>query len=292
MHSIVTIAVIIALTISRSVHCLQKALVTFDITYHMLEEQLGEQRAPRFLYELCQQSPDRDGNVRGAIKLANERKNIAFMLWGQYMERSAGNLGPRANNFAFKSWDTFKVKCGFVASSTWANNVPVQSSLWVRNETPRDSMYEVPISITISPFRCDSSISSWTALSRTPLPGLDAPSFLSHLSGLPNYHQDQWIGTQFSTAAIYEYRPQLEIQGYHKALLSASMVERTVEAYLAIEVVGYFFGKGGRISAPTWRGMEGWNRIYTKNAGTIQCTAMCNFMPDHWVTVNPWQEPL
>jgi hypothetical protein len=294
MRSIVIIAVVIALTISRSVHCQQKkALVTFDITYRTLEDQLGVQRTPDFLNAICQQPPSRDGSVRGAISFAKDRKNIQWMIWGDYMKRSSGILGTPGNNYAYKGWDTFRVKCGLVASSTWANNVPVQSSPWVQNAADEESMHEVPVSVTVSPFRCDSNIPVWKSLLEKPLPHLTlAPTILGQLSGLPDYHRDQWVGTVFSTAANDEFRAQMWIQGHHQAQVSVTMVERTVEAYLAIEVVQYFFGKGNRPSAPTWRGEEGMDHIYTKGAGTIECTAICNFLPHTWIQFTPRQERL
>jgi hypothetical protein len=80
--------------------------------------------------------------------------------------------------------------------------------------------------------------------------------------------------------SISSLRSPLSLYHSPEAKVSTTMVERTGEAYLAIEVVEYFFGTGDRINAPTWRGMEGWNRRYANNWGTIQCTGLCDLMPD------------
>jgi hypothetical protein len=105
-----------------------------------------------------------------------------------------------------------------------------------------------------------------------------ATEYLKQLSGLQDGDKNQWIGTQYSTAQTDEYRPKLLISGPHKARVASAMVNRTVLAYLAIEVVEYWFGEGKRIHAPTWLGREGWDCIYTQHGGVVNCIGVCNYL--------------
>jgi hypothetical protein len=298
MHSVVTIAVIIALTVSRSVRCQPRAdnIVIFDITgYHTLEDLLGKKRTRIFLNDLCQQTPH-DGIVQGAVSYGQEPRRALVKVWADYMG-SVGRYTKEERNWAGgrrgRTWDTFKVKCGLVASNTYVTNAPTQDSPWVQNKAGLDLEYEVPIEVTVEGFRCDSTILFWSNLLETRDP-VDIPGlFLEQLqSELPDEIKNTWVGaTLYPTSETGRYDPQVTIQDGHQLRLSTVMVERTVEAYLAIEVVEYFFGAGNRISAETWRGNEGWDRIYTWQSGT-QCTGLCNLEPDICLRLQPFEEPL
>jgi hypothetical protein len=301
MRSIVNIAVIIALTISRSVHCQPqnpRPRTYFVITYPTIDHLVGEQWAAKFLNEICRQPPDNLGIVRGAIEYGRTEDPDStglgpkFRLWDWYMENGMGQYGSQDRNFAWESWDTFAVKCGFVASSTWAMDTKIQNSMWVQNRNPEDWWYEVPISVTVGAFDCISGIPFWRSLSQSSPDQSIAPEFLKRLSGLPYQYINQWVGTQYSTDVTGEYRPRVKIRGYYEAMVSATMVERTVMAYLSIEVVEYWFGEGERRSAPTWKGLDGYNHIYTTRGGNIMCSGLVKILPDTSVQLIEKQQPL
>jgi hypothetical protein len=76
MHSILSIALIIALTVSGSVHCQPRDnIVTYDITDHTLGDLLGPIPSATFLNEICQQTPDDHGIAQGAISWRGRRGN-------------------------------------------------------------------------------------------------------------------------------------------------------------------------------------------------------------------------
>jgi hypothetical protein len=299
MHLIVSIAVIIALTVSRSVRCQSQdtiGLVTsYDLRtyYHKLDDLIGPLRNAEFLNAICQQTPGNGGIVQGAIFYAERLRDSKYMLWADYME-TIGRFGYPDRNFAGGrgGWDTFKVRCGLVAARTWATNAPIQFGPWVQNELALDLKYEVPIEVKVEGFRCDSNLPFWSYLLETRSPYSDIPGlFLRRLHGLPDGIKHAWVGTQHPTTQTNKYNPEIMIQAGHQLRLATNMVERTVVAYLSIEVVEYFFSAGESISAPTWKGRRGWDRIYTSEE-RVQCTAVCNLLPNTWIQIHPLQQLL
>jgi hypothetical protein len=122
MHPTVIIAVIIALVVSRSVHCQPEERRNPE-TYTIngpLEDQLGPKLAAQFIFDIRGQTPDNNGIVQGAISWKTERSKTPYMLWDDYMASfRARRYGDPDRNFATHTgWDTFKVKCGLVPLKT------------------------------------------------------------------------------------------------------------------------------------------------------------------------------
>jgi hypothetical protein len=128
----------------------------------------------------------------------------------------------------------------------------------------------------------------WSSLLQSTAPQSVATEYLRQLSGLPDGYKNQWIGTRYSSAQTDKYRPEVLIHGRYETRVATNMVERTVSAYLAIEV----FGKGDRVNAQTWDGTEGWDRIYNPRGGVVICTGVCNYLPGSSLSAIPFERPL
>jgi hypothetical protein len=243
--------------------------------YKNLEGDLGGS-ASDFLETICSQAPDQNGMVFGAIN----HETGSYLDWEGYWEDEDRGTDTHYL-FARDPWETFVGSCTLRATSTYVRDRPPVLGDVVRNVhwAPQTRRYELTAGEMVPGFYCKTELESWNQRLQSLNP-LNIPTLImTNMVGLPETIQHTWLIREFPVDDWREYKQETDIQACHAAQLSVAMVNRTVIAYQGFKIDRYYWnGRTRRGSANTWKGRNGWGRIFVPE-NTVTCSGIDTIAP-------------